>query len=483
MLRLSAIFIAVCVVLISASLGAMVYLIFGLSGWESAIVGLAALTALGLINAVSTRLRDRSDVATQITDLSRGMADLARQVAEIARRTSAAEIELGSVERRSRAMAQPLAGEISEIGSLIKQLAETASAHEAAIAALKEGRIAAPQEAEPGSEAETEADTAASEAIASEDLPEESAPTTVTPFRAATLAPKPDAPAAQNGSAHVATTGYFKGKSRDEIAAFIRAALETNRVELHLQPILTLPQRKVRYYEALVRLRAESGDLVSPPDFLAHAESAGLMPKIDNLMLFRCVQALRRLLTKNRELGLFCNIATATLTDSEIFPQFFQFMDANRAIASSLMLELPQEAFRTMGPLEQEALSALGERGYRFSMDHVTDLRMEPRDLSERGIRFVKVPAAALLNRANAPADIHAADLSDLLGRFGISLIAERIETEAAVVDLLDYDVRFGQGLLFSPPRPVRADAMQGGGNSEVLVRDAAPSVPASAAI
>jgi hypothetical protein len=43
--------------------------------------------------------------------------------------------------------------------------------------------------------------------------------------------------------------------------------------------------------------------------------------------------------------------------------------------------------------------------------------------------------------------------------------------------------VRFGQGLLFSPPRPVRADAMQGGGNSEVLVRDAAPSVPASAAI
>ena len=47
-------------------------------------------------------------------------------------------------------------------------------------------------------------------------------------------------------------------------------------------------------------------------------------------------------------------------------------------------------------------------------------------------------------------------------GRHGISLIAERIETEAVVVDLLDYDVRFGQGFLFSPPRPVRADALQG---------------------
>ena len=96
-------------------------------------------------------------------------------------------------------------------------------------------------------------------------------------------------------------------------------------------------------------------------------------------------------------------------------------------------------------------------------MDQVTDLRMEPRDLGERGIRYVKVPAALLLGQADASgADIHAADLSDLLGRFGISLIAERIEAEAQVVDLLDYDVRFGQGFLFSPPRPVRAEALQG---------------------
>ena len=55
--------------------------------------------------------------------------------------------------------------------------------------------------------------------------------------------------------------------------------------------------------------------------------------------------------------------------------------------------------------------------------------------------------------------DIDAADLSDLLGRFGIDLIAERIEGERAVVDLLDFDVRFGQGFLFSAPRPLRPDA------------------------
>ena len=42
------------------------------------------------------------------------------------------------------------------------------------------------------------------------------------------------------------------------------------------------------------------------------------------------------------------------------------------------------------------------------------------------------------------------------------------------VVDLLDYDVRFGQGFLFSPPRPVRAEALQGiADRGDVIVREA----------
>jgi cyclic-di-GMP phosphodiesterase, flagellum assembly factor TipF len=116
-----------------------------------------------------------------------------------------------------------------------------------------------------------------------------------------------------------------------------------------------------------------------------------------------------------------------------------------------------------MGPIEHESLAALAERGFRFSMDNLADLRVEPRDLTERGFRYVKVPAPLLLNRVGAAStDIHPADLSDLLGRYGIDLIADRIETENTVVDLLDYDVRYGQGFLFAPPRPVRAEALQG---------------------
>jgi cyclic-di-GMP phosphodiesterase TipF (flagellum assembly factor) len=195
------------------------------------------------------------------------------------------------------------------------------------------------------------------------------------------------------------------------------------------------------------------------------------MPKIDNMMLFRCVQVVRRLLAKNREIGLFCNISASTLVDSQ-FPQFAEFMEANKAIAPALVFEFTQSALRAMGPIENESLAALAQRGYRFSLDNVSDLRIEPRDLAERGFRFVKAQAPLLLNRSGiAISDIHPQDFAGLLSRHGIELIAAKIESESAVVDLLDYDVKFGQGFLFSPPRPVRPEVMQGISN-DVVVRD-----------
>ncbi len=420
--RIAAVFVAVCVILIAGSLGVVTYLVFGFSVADSAIISLAALIALTLYNMLSTRIRDRAVIGDQIADLSRSSADLARQVAELNRRVTVVEKDARAAAGRAKAVADPLAAEIGELGGLIKQLAETVASHETLLAAGG------------GERAQTPRVTAMSE-------------------------PEPQEETQDEG---VAGSGPFKGKSREDMLAEIRAAIDSGRVDLYLQPILTLPQRKVRYYEGMTRLRTGDGELMLPADFIALAESEGLMPSIDNLLLFRCVQVLRRLLTKNRDIGLFCNVSMTTLHNPESFRRFFQFMDANRVLAPALTLEFSQLALNALGPMEQESLAALAEIGFRFSMDQVTDLRMEPRTLADRGVRFVKIPASLLLNRAAAPADIHAADLSDLLGRHGISLIAEKIETEAVVVDLLDYDVRFGQGFLFSPPRPVRAEALQG---------------------
>ena len=427
MRRISAIFIAVCVVLIAASVGAVLYLGFGVDASTSAIVALATLTAMALFNTVSNRLRDRGDLGDQIGDLSRGTADLARQVAEISRRLNAVEIKMAAP-ARARSGADPLATEIGELGGLVKQIAQTVAAHAAAL--QKQGALTA-------------------RVAPSPPKPEPARPVEGTLARS------------ENDTAN--NIERFRSLSRESIADLLSKACDANRIDLYLQPIVTLPQRKVRYYEAMSRLRSEDGDIIPAIDFIDVAESVGLMPKIDNLAVFRCVQVTRRLLLKNRDVGLFCNISGATLTDAVMFQQFLDFMDANRALASSLMFEFTQEAYRSFGPIEHESLAALAQRGFRFSMDHVTDLHIAPNELAERSFRFLKVPAKLLLNKvAGVQTDIDPEDLADLLARSGIDLIAERVETETTVVDLLDYDVRFGQGFLFSPPRPVRAEALQG---------------------
>jgi cyclic-di-GMP phosphodiesterase TipF (flagellum assembly factor) len=257
----------------------------------------------------------------------------------------------------------------------------------------------------------------------------------------------------------VSTAAAPDGRSNAQILAAVKAAIEANRLDIYLQPMVTLPQRKVRFYEAVTRLRDDDDRILTAEDFIGTAEAAGLMGRIDHMVLLRCVQVLRRLMVRNKEVGVFCNVAAATLGSPETFAQCLDFLDANRALAASLVLEFKQATFRNLGPLEAEHLAALAQRGYRFSIDHVSDLRIEPRELADRGVRFIKVPAALLLDqRRSSASDIHPSDLSDLLGRFGIDLIAERIEGERAVVDLLDFDVRFGQGFLFAAPRPLRPE-------------------------
>jgi cyclic-di-GMP phosphodiesterase TipF (flagellum assembly factor) len=429
MVRIGAIFIAVCMVVIAASLGGVLFLALKVQPALAGIAALATLTVMVLYSTVSNRLRDRHIVGDQIADLSRGTADLARQVAELNRR-------IGAIESRSdrlRGAADPMTAEISELGTLVKQLAETVAAHESEIYR----RMASDQ----------------------------GVPVTVTvaPPAAAEDAPAPSAVE----EAAVAPSGDARrlmGLTREGIHALIADAVDANRIDLYLQPIVTLPQRKVRFYEAVSRLRTDDGDVIPAADFLEHAEAAGLMPKIDNLLLFRSVQVMRRLQLKNREVGLFCNVSPSTLADAAQFQHFLEFMEANRALAPNLVFEFGQAAVRNFGPIENEALAALAERGFRFSMDNMQDLRVEPRDLNERSFKFIKVAARLMLNRnAVGNGDIHVADLADLLARSGIDLIAERIESESMVVDLLDYDVRFGQGFLFSPPRPVRAEALQSG--------------------
>ena len=244
----------------------------------------------------------------------------------------------------------------------------------------------------------------------------------------------------------------------------VREAILEDRVELHLQPIVQLPQRKTAFYEGFTRLKDASGRLILPQEFIPAAEQSGLMATIDNVLLFRCVQIVRKLMKQDRRVGIFCNISPTALADNGFFPQFFEFMLENRDLAGSVIFEIPQASYDTRTSIEARAMGKLVDLGFRFSIDHVTNTELDLPDLERSGVRYVKIAATILTDqmirggvrpRSAITRELAAADIAAVFQRYGIDMIAERIESEDAVLEVLDLDVPSGQGDLFGAPRAI----------------------------
>jgi len=241
-----------------------------------------------------------------------------------------------------------------------------------------------------------------------------------------------------------------------EMLEIVSQAIEAGRVDLYLQPTVTLPERKPRYFEALTRIRTKADTLILPGSYLPVAETSGMMPLIDNVLLVKSVQTLRRLGADSRIKGVFCNISVTTLLDPEFFPELVEFMEENSGLSESLIFEVSQSAILGLSADELGALDTLGALGYGFSLDHVADLDVDFASLRDRSFRFVKIDAKTFLHDMAAKGSVFSAsEMKRALDDFDMKLIVEKVEDEGQVAQLLDYGVELAQGYLFGRPKPM----------------------------
>jgi cyclic-di-GMP phosphodiesterase TipF (flagellum assembly factor) len=245
----------------------------------------------------------------------------------------------------------------------------------------------------------------------------------------------------------------------------VRGALADSRVDLYLQPVVSLPQRRTVFYESFSRLRDATGRIMMPAEFLSVAEPEGLVSAIDNLLLFRCVQIVRRLAKSDRKVGIFCNIALGSLGDETFFSQFLEFLSQNKDLSGALIFELGQPAFQRRGSVEARNMAKLADLGFRFSLDKVVDLDLDFQELSRADVKFLKVGAEVMLSQLlevgghvamRSLKDLDAADFANLTRRYGVEVIAEKVEAERQVVDILELNIGYAQGNLFGEPRAIR---------------------------
>jgi cyclic-di-GMP phosphodiesterase, flagellum assembly factor TipF len=474
-------------------------LLWGGLGQPPALACLAGILA-ALISAISVgwikparRAAARPDVHGAVN------ADLAERLTLLSMRFDAMEARLNGLDQamieHTRATINAVSAELDAVGSVVRELAEAVAIHDSELFAEPRPRIETKIDAGfetppgPGTAARVhpglrpEMGSPLAPAFAPETVVDQSVPAAPEPWEPlpappmwAAQAPTVAMTAPTQVDAIGARQAFAPRADSSEIRALLPQAVAQDRLELHLQSIVTLPQRKVKLYEAMHYLRGDQGRVFSPASLREEAESAFAEAPFDNQLIGRAQRVIRHLKERNREIALLCRVSSRSFFMPEVFSEVTRMAKTNRDEAQHIVFCFDQAAVRAMGPLELENIDALQRMGYRLGLDGVTDLRVDAAQLAERGFRYMKVPADLLLgdDQGVSRSEIHPADLAGLLARHGLTLIAEGIGSENTVLDLLDFGVQLAQGPLFSPPRAVRLDLL----DADSPAKAQAPSPP-----
>ncbi len=386
--------------------------------------------------------------------------------------------QVNAVDPTLRSTLDEFTGEIGLLGGILRELAETVAAHDRDVADLKEHlktpKVEAPPPAPPVPAPPPASPVSAAPPGVPVPPPVPARPAALQPSAVGLRpglvarsdvpqpAPKPPEPVQPEPSLFPAARREpaIPDAEARRMAGIVQA-FEADRIELHLQPIVTLPQRKVRFYEALARLRLADESILVPAEFLPLLERLGHSAEFDRRVLGRALAVARHLMARGSEAIVSINIAPKALEEPGFLRSLARIFDAYPDTIGRIVLELSQRCWRTLDAERAGALAVLRDKGIPFALDRAADLRLDPLALADRGVRFVKLPADLLIAADQGRGlDIAAADLASVLRRAGIKLIADKVEREEVVPDLIDLDIPLAQGFVFAAPRAVRSDVL-----------------------
>lgn len=241
--------------------------------------------------------------------------------------------------------------------------------------------------------------------------------------------------------------------AREDITEVLRRAVSAEDIEIHLQPVMTLADRRTQLYEAFPRVRDGHGGLIRPDTYQRPAAVAGLLADIDRVAFRRTVQILGRLIERGKQRPMFTPLAADALRDGTFLRAFHETLKAGPAFAANLIFELPESDLGRLGPSERDAIHALANAGFRFSLQDVVQLDMGL--IGDLPIAFVKLLPIAISGQPG-----HAAGLVARVRSIGAEPVVDNVQDEREIAVAQALGIVLGQGGFLSEPRPLKADVV-----------------------
>ena len=241
---------------------------------------------------------------------------------------------------------------------------------------------------------------------------------------------------------------------RHSIQQELRLALESNRIEVHFQPVVRISDGAVTGAEALARVRAETGELLLPDQFIDIAEDSGLIAELGSRVL---VLALDRLAawsrTHQEPLSMAVNVSARQLADAA-FPGVVDDALAGCGLDPALVaLEFTESALIAANPVTERVLDDLTGLGVRIGLDDFGTGFSSLAYLKRFPIDFLKVDRSFVAGLGSNDGDTAIVTGTIALAHsLGLRVVAEGVETEEQLERLRLLRCDLAQGYHFSEP-------------------------------
>ncbi len=244
------------------------------------------------------------------------------------------------------------------------------------------------------------------------------------------------------------------------IAGHVRAAIDTNRLQLYSQLILPFAHAEDPrpHFELLLRMLDENGQTVGPDRFLSAANRYQLMPEIDRWVVNKAFESLEphREVLAGRAISFAINLSGQSLNDEE-FVEFLLGKIAGSGLDPAVLcFELTENA--TIGSMSRaesffRRLRALGcgvaLDDFGTGLSSLAYLRQLPVTMLKIDGSFVR----EILKDPRTESMVRA--IAQLARSMSIATVAEYVETEEIRTRIATLGVDYGQGFAIGRPAPL----------------------------
>lgn len=244
----------------------------------------------------------------------------------------------------------------------------------------------------------------------------------------------------------------------DEVAALLADAVTAQRIDLSLQPIISVSDGAAAGFETFCHLQRASGASIDVRRFREPVPGLDLAV-FERLMFASAVEAGRRQLgTSSERMPLHVAVSDALIGDQDELGTVLDLLRLHPRIANSVVVSLPVALAMSGGGLAR-GLDALTEAGIRLAVEDGESVLPPAEALSGRGIAFMKVAADRLLDRERARRRAASgAPALEIARAASIPIVATEVGNDEDALGLLDLGVDLMTGERFSGPKRLKPE-------------------------